>query len=598
MAPTTSKLTWRSAVTSPTIRPAAATATVAMALALTLPAPPAAAAQKLPPLPPPPASAAELAAPGHPSQPAPPTTHLIDQEALAAAVAGKRIGTVHVVVRNVFDLDRPGEGRFVFRLANRLHRTTWPEVIEHQLLFQSGDPYSPEVLRETERLLRADRFLYDATVMPILEQDGNVDVAVITRDVWTIQAGVNFHRAGGTNSTEFDVEDENFLGSGKDVLVARQSDVDRSEDVARYRDAAVFGTHAVADAIFANNSDGETRYLDLERPFYALDSRWALGGTAWHNVQNDLLYDGGVITDRFRDQHDFYQLYGGLSPGLLDGVTHRFFWGFTYDRDLFSPAPGLPPPAALAADRTLSYPWVGYEYLQNGWVTLHDFDRIHRTEDLNLGADLAARAGWSAPLWGGDRSQLVVQSTASDGWLFGTRQILRVTGSLSGRLRDGAIENGVGSAGFRYYVRTFGNGLFLARFAADMAERLDLDNQLLLGGDNGLRGYPLRFESGDRRVLGTLEQRFYGNREYFHLVHLGAALFFDAGRAWSVEPPPTGILLPGGPRQLLKDIGAGLRLGSDRSSQGSVVHFDVAFPLDRTPTIRAVQYLVTTSETF
>ena len=586
--------TRRPAVTSPPPRPAAA---AALALASLLAAAPAA-AQNLPPLPAPPAAPGDPAPHGQPSAPAPPATHLIDQETLEAAAAGKRIGTVHVIVRNIFDLGRPGEGRFVFRLANRLHRTTRPGVIEQQLLFQTGDPYSPETLRETERLLRADRFLYDATVMPIMEQDGNVDVAVVTRDVWTIQGGVNFRRAGGTDSTEFDVEDENFLGSGKDALIARQSGVDRTEDVARYRDPAVDGTHAVADAILANNSDGETRYLDLERPFYTLDARWALGGTAWHNLQTDPIYDGGVVTDRFRDQHDFYQLYGGLSPGLVDGSSHRFFLGFTYDRDLFSPAPGLAPPVALAADRTLSYPWLGYEYLQNGWITLHDFDRIHRTEDLNLGADVAMRAGWSAPLWGGDRSRLVVQSTASDGWLFGPRQILLVAGSLSGRLRDGAIENGVGHAGVRYYVRTFGNGLLLARFGADMAENLDLDNLLLLGGDNGLRGYPLRFETGDRRVLGTVEQRFYGTREYFHLVHLGAAVFFDAGRAWFVETPPAGILLAGAPRQLLKDAGAGLRLGSDRSSQGSVLHFDVAFPLDRNPAIRAVQYLVTTSETF
>ena len=38
---------------------------------------------------------------------------------------------------------------------------------------------------------------------------------------------------------------------------------------------------------------------------------------------------------------------------------------------------------------------------------------------------------------------------------------------------------------------------------------LDPDQQLLIGGDTGLRGYPLGYESGTSRGLLTVEQRFY-----------------------------------------------------------------------------------------
>src|SRR6202035_5213403 len=78
----------------------------------------------------------------------PPATRLIDQETMEAAVAGKKIGAVHIVTENIFDPTRPGERRRLFRLVNRLHRTTRPEVIQHQLLFQPGDTFSPETLRE------------------------------------------------------------------------------------------------------------------------------------------------------------------------------------------------------------------------------------------------------------------------------------------------------------------------------------------------------------------------------------------------------------------------------------------------------------------
>jgi hypothetical protein len=527
-----------------------------------------------------------------------PATRLVDQETLEAVAAGKKIGAIHIVTENIFDPKRPGERHRLFRLVNRLHRTTRPEVIQHQLLFQSGDSFSPETVRETERMLRANRYLYEATIRPVAEDAQKVDLEVLTRDVWTLQGGVNFRRAGGANSFAFDLEDENFFGTGKDLEVGRLSNVDRTTKLVRYRDPSLAGTHALLDTTLASSTDGNTRILTVARPFYALDTRWALGASALHDDRVDPLYDGGSIVDRFRQRQDLFEVYGGLSPGLLAGVTQRFRLGFTYDRNLFAGAPGFAPPNSLAANRTLAYPWIGYESVGNGFVTLSDFDRIKRKEDINLGRVITARLGWSAPAFGGDRSRLIFSGAATQGWLFGPRQLLLARASLSGRLRDGTIENGIASAGLRYFRRTFADGLFVVKLSGDMAENLDLEKQLLLGGDNGLRGYPLRYQAGDRRFLLTLEQRFFGSREYFHLFNLGAAAFFDAGRSWYVEPPPSFLPVSALMSRMLKDVGAGLRLGSSRSATGAVVHLDIAYPLDRTRSIRAVQFLVTTSETF
>ena len=119
---------------------------------------------------------------------------------------------------------------------------------------------------------------------------------------------------------------------------------------------------------------------------------------------------------------------------------------------------------------------------------------------------------------------------------------------------------------------------------------LDPEQQILLGGDSGLRGYPQRFQTGDRRFLVTLEQRFYTNFEPFQLVNVGAAVFFDAGRAWFAGMD--------GDLGVLKDVGFGLRLSPSRSGRGTLVHVDVAFPLDGPSSIDSVQWLVTTKDTF
>jgi hypothetical protein len=68
---------------------------------------------------------------------------------------GTVIGEVRVRSKDIFDAEKPGEDRRIFRLANRLHRTTRVGVVERQLLFRPGEVFSPELVEESARLLRA-----------------------------------------------------------------------------------------------------------------------------------------------------------------------------------------------------------------------------------------------------------------------------------------------------------------------------------------------------------------------------------------------------------------------------------------------------------
>jgi len=502
-----------------------------------------------------------------------------------------QVGEIEIDPRNIFDLARPGENVLLFRLANRLHWTTRPRVIRDQLVFRSGEPFSPAALAESERVLRANHYIYEAHVEPLRCVDHRVDVAVLTRDVWTLEGGITFHRAGGANSSSFELQDINFLGTGKRIEVARTATVDRTSRLARYEDPNLLGSRVRLELSLADNSDGRQESGLLERPFYSLDARWAAGVEGFANDRVDSLYAAGKIAEQFRHRQDFVEVYGGLSPGLVDGDTRRWRLGFTVDRNRFGPAPGQAPTALLPPARSLAYPWIGYQWIENGYTTERDLNRLRRTEDYNLGRQLDLRLGFSSPTFGGDRDRLIASGTASAGWR--PLPSTLVFGSLfaAGRYAEGRAENALLSADLRLYARDLGTSVTYVNLEGVLAHRLDRDSQLLLGGDNGLRGYPLRFEQGDRRLLLNLEQRFYSDREYFHLVNFGAAVFFDAGRAWFVGTHTA-------EERLLKDIGVGLRIGSSRSARGSVVHLDMAYPLGAERSIKRMQWLVSTSESF
>ena len=507
--------------------------------------------------------------------------------------AGARIGKVFVDARNIFDTNTEQEDTVLFRLANRLHVRTRLSTVQDQLLFHSGDRYEGRLLEESERILRGTRYLQDANIRPVAWHDGVVDIEVITRDVWTLNPGVSYGRKGGKNTTGFDIEDLNLLGSGSQISVGRNSGVDRTSTTLRFQDPQLFGSWWAFTGGYSDNSDGRTEILALDHPFYALDTRWAFGVSGLRDDRVDSLYDLGEIRDQFGVRDRNALLYGGWSRGLQDGWTQRLTAGFTYAQRQFSPVIGetgltrtLPP------DRTLAYPWIGYEWIQDGFEKTRNHDQIEKTEDVLLGLSAHVQIGYASPSFGADRNAVVFNAGVARGFDPSDRQRLLVASSVTGRNESGTFADVVGSVSARYYFRQSERRLLFLSALADVASNLDVDHQLLIGGDNGLRGYPLRYQAGDGRWLVTAEERFFSNWYPFRLFNVGGAVFYDMGGAWG--PNPGGTQSQG----VLKDIGFGLRLGNSRSALGNVLHVDVAFPLDGDKSISHLQFLVETQRSF
>lgn len=536
--------------------------------------------------------AAEVAAPQDAAAPPPPAPETKDEPDYTA-FEGTVVREVRVLNKSLFDPNKPDENKLVFRMANRLHRTTRPEVITQQILLQPGEPFSVESLKESERILRANPYLYEAEIRPIPAGDGQIDLEVETRDVWTLRGGVSFSRAGGENMYGFNLEDSNFLGTGKEVTLLRVAGIDRTSDVLRYRDPNLAGSRTRLELSYADNTDGGRKRLELENPFYSLDTRRAAGFRVMFDERVEPLYDEGFEFQEYTRKQEFAEVYLGLSRGRTGDGTHRWRVGYTYDNQEFGPFGGLDSDSLIPTSRELSYVWLGYQFVEDGFVTERALDRMQTTEDLNLGTQLHWRVGWSSEALGADASRMIVDTSWTTGWRPSPRQLLLATARGFTRWRHGT-ENMQFGGTLRYYARNFRENVFYVGLDGDLVDDGDLENQLLLGGDTGLRGYPIRLQSGDRRWLATVEQRFFSNREFFNLLHFGVAVFFDTGRAW-YNDPPRGLKVE---EDTLRDVGLGLRIGSSRSSKSSMVHLDVAFPLDGPENIKSMQWLVSSSETF
>jgi outer membrane protein assembly factor BamA len=506
---------------------------------------------------------------------------------------GAIVGKIELDVRQIFDERDARENSGLYHLADQLHVRTKQATIRAQLLFHSSDRYKGRLLAETERNLRALGYLYDASVVPVKYSEGKVTIRVITKDVWTLSPEVSFSRTGGANSSGVNFADTNFLGLGKSLGIDHSSNVDRSTNGITYGDPNVLGSRWTLTTAYVNASDGAQRTFALAQPFYSLDAPWTATVKAIQFDRSVSRYDLGDIVDQFKRDERYYEVSGGLSSGLVEGWTRRVYGGMRYDQNRFTQVPGTSTPATiLPPNRTLAYPFIAAEMVQDDFRKVGDQNQIGRTEDLYFGTRLYMEIGYSATAFGATQNDMLFTTSAAKGYQLSELTQLFLAGTVNSRLESGSIRNLFADATATYYWRWLPDDLLFVFFSGTTTRALDPDSQLLIGGDTGLRGYPLRYESGTSRSLLTIEQRFYTDWYPFRLARFGAAIFGDMGRTWG-----RGVIGNSDPGTL-KDVGCGIRFGNTRSGLGNVLHIDLAFPLNGDRSISKVQVLVQTKANY
>lgn len=505
------------------------------------------------------------------------------------------IGSVVIDVDEIFDEGDPRENNFLYRLANDLHLRTRDGTVREQLLFRSGEPFSAQKAAETARLLRERGYLSEAEVEPTrYDPDTNtVDMKVRVRDVWTLEPGIGFGRSGGANKTRIRIAEENLFGMGQKVAIGYKSDEDRSGLGVQFQDPNLFQSWWGFQGSYADTSDGSSSGITVGRPFFSLSTPWSFLALGQATDQITPLYDLGEKVNEFDSRYTNVGIEGGTSNGIVDGWTKRWLAGYRYERARFDfTSDGDTPSVAIPEDRLLSYPWIGFEWIEDRYRTAHNQNQIGRVEDVFLGRKLRATLGWATPALGSDRSAGIFSLSGEMGMPIGERDTLFVDSAWSGRIESGATADAVLQAGAQYLHRFNEKNLFVASVDAAHATALDLDHQLQLGGDNGLRGYPLRYQTGTSRALISLEERYFTDWHPFRLFRVGGAAFADVGQVWGSAP------FASESQGTLADVGIGLRIGNARSGLGNVLHIDLAFPIAASQDIDSVQLLLHAQHSF
>jgi hypothetical protein len=342
----------------------------------------------------------------------------------------------------------------------------------------------------------------------------------------------------------------------------------------------------------ADNSDGDTKLLSLVRPFHELDARWSAGGRLLDDDRRTAFYRLGDEAAEYRHERDYARTFGGWSAGLQNGWARRWTAGVVYDDNMFSDVTDPALPALIPENRKLVYPFLGIEMVEDQFETTANANQMGRTEDFFLGTRLSGSIGWSDHSFGADRDALVYSASWSQGFGSLKKTSLLLRALTNGRLEDSNTANSKTTIHARFYHRQSEKRLFFMSLEGTAGHALDLDNLVQLGGKSGLRGYPLRYQTGDSKALFTIEQRYFTDWYPFRLFRVGWAVFADVGRTWGDNPvgEPNFGWLP--------DVGFGFRFAPTRFSTDKVAHLDFAFPLGGDPSIDSLQIVLQARRSF
>jgi hypothetical protein len=446
------------------------------------------------------------------------------------------------------------------------------------LLVKQGDKCSELVLRESERVLRAQPYLADAKAVVTPDSNGTVRVDFSTTD--DIRPILGLGMNGGT-PTRIKLGSANLAGYGMALAGQwKQGFAFRDGWLLQFRDYSTFGRQWLFDTYLERAPLGEVETATLSQPLYSQFQRIAWSANVVHldNYQSFLRGEGDIdplsleVNRTGWQVNALYRLGGGAN-GVYGGVQVGGEHVSPADRGVIITDDGFVDdpdttlgPRYTTQDRTLVSLILGARGLRFFKAT--GFDALEGAQDVANGMQFGGAFGHGV-------------GSEFTGWYGGSQLYAgmgtpRFFAGLEGNVeakREGDDWSDVITEGrLAFYSHPTKRQTRILSFEYAGAWRTTVPFELRLGTARaGLRGYEDSETSGGRRAVVRLEDRlvFPGIKNY---LGLGAAAFVDAGKMWAGDVPFGETVNP------RVGAGIGLIIAIPRSSRQNL-RVDFAGPL-------------------
>lgn len=437
---------------------------------------------------------------------------------------------------------------FIADVARAIHRTTRDDVIRRFLLLREGDTCNELRRAESERILRAQPFIADATVNVLPDSSGGVILDVRTTDELAIVASVAAGK-GRPPLRFFRVGDANLAGEG--IYFAgdwRDGGAFRDGFGGRFVDNQLLGRPYTLVAEGHRNPMGGDWEIDALHPFYTDIQRIAWRARIGANDDYSQFENDINSSHALRVLNNFYDI-GGIVRIGPPGRLSLFGASITGTDERPGAIPVLvtkngfaPDTSTVLRDRYFSHRVARLNGLWGvrdiGFSRVQGFDALSATQDIPIGFQLGTMFGRSLSVLGSRDDDIFMAGDIYIG-AAGRNNALKIQLDGEARLNNSANEWQGGILGARatqYFKPTASNTMTLSlEFSGSWRQETPFSLSLS-DPDGGVRGYAASSTPGAQRVVARLEDRWFLGRPR-NLGDFGIGAFADAGRLWAGDVP-------------------------------------------------------------
>ncbi|WP_177735562.1 MULTISPECIES: BamA/TamA family outer membrane protein [Flavobacterium] len=411
--------------------------------------------------------------------------------------------------------------KWIERFGNRIHIKTKNWTVRNLLLFKKYETVDSLKMRESERLVRRQRYVRSVTIKPVATNSpDSIDVVVRVLDSWSfIPTG-----AFTGSQSNLEITERNFLGLGHEFennFKQRFSD-NKSAYSAKYTIPNIRNTYI--NTVLRYEYGLEDDYIKgfaVERSFFSPLTRWAGGYSFEQNFHKEEFKDGTF--DENGTANTIFQNFKTESQNFWGGHAFRIFKGRSEDNRITN----LVTTARFYNSKFIEKPDVKYDsinyfantklYLTSIGITTRSFVQERYLfnygiiEDVPVGRVYSITTGIHQKN-GLKRLYLGSRVSFGDYHDFG---FLGTTVEWGGYFNGSLTQQSVFRFEINYFTKLieYGSWKFRQFIKPEFiigSHRLQTDRDLLtLSGNNGIQGFDSVDFYGNRKIQMTFQTQSY-----------------------------------------------------------------------------------------
>ncbi|WP_309641417.1 hypothetical protein [Flavobacterium sp.] len=232
-----------------------------------------------------------------------------------------KVTTLDPFSYSVSDTNQKPTKKFA-KIGNALHAKTKEFAIYNILLFRKNKPLDSLLVKESERLIRRQRYVRSVAITTALvsKNSDSVDVSIRVLDSWSLAPDLTLSPSKST----FYIKERNFLGTGHEFSNSYTNDLNSSNNgygttytIPNIKNTFIKTTiHYDIDV-----NHNYTKSFDVERPFYSPYARWAAGMNFNQHFERVIPVDFPESDTTANSKYNTQDFWGGHSIQIFKGNT-------------------------------------------------------------------------------------------------------------------------------------------------------------------------------------------------------------------------------------------------------------------------------------